>query len=61
MPGKLITDNDLIAYELMYYLNQKQKGKDGSMSLKLDISKAYDHVEWSFLEAIMQKMGFGEM
>lgn len=61
MPGKPITDNDLIAYELMYYLNQKQKGKDGSMSLKLDISKAYDHVEWSFLEAIMQKMGFGEM
>lgn len=61
MPGKLITDNDLIAYELMHYLNQKQKSKDGSMSLKLDISKAYDHVEWSFLEAIMRKMGFGEM
>lgn len=31
------------------------------MSLKLDMSKAYDHVEWFFLETIMRKMGFGEI
>ena len=30
------------------------------MAIKLGISKAYDKLEWSNLEAVTKKMGFGE-
>ena len=30
------------------------------MAVKLDMSKAYDRVDWGFLEEIMRKMGFNE-
>uniref|UniRef100_A0A803NVG0 Reverse transcriptase domain-containing protein n=1 Tax=Cannabis sativa TaxID=3483 RepID=A0A803NVG0_CANSA len=32
-------------------------GKEGVMALKLDLSKAYDRVEWIFLEQMMLQMG----
>jgi hypothetical protein len=60
VPGYLITDNVLVAFELMHSMSLKRKGRRGQMALKLDMSKAYDRVEWSFLEAIMRKLGFAE-
>lgn len=56
--GRLISDNVLISYELIHYLRNKRKGKKGFMSLKLDISKAYDRIEWGFIEVVMARMGF---
>ena len=35
------------------------KSNNGAILCKLDIEKAYDHVDWSFLLAVLGKMGFG--
>ena len=60
VPGRQITDNVLVAFETMRCINGKRKGKEALMALKLDISKAYDRVEWRYLEVIMQRLGFNE-
>lgn len=48
--GRLISDNFLISYECVEYIMQKRSGKAGYVAMKLDMSKAYDRVEWTFLE-----------
>ena len=58
VPGRLISDNVLVAYELVHFFRMKKKGKKGFMSLKLDMSKAYDRVEWGFLKEVMGMLGF---
>ena len=45
VPGHLITDNVLVAYETLHTMHGRKKGKKGSLALKLDINKAYDQVE----------------
>ena len=43
----------------MHYLKKKE-GKESYIAIKLDMSKAYDRVEWCFLKKVMERMGFNE-
>lgn len=56
--GRHIQDNSLIAFELLHTIKKKHNRKVGDVALKIDISKAYDQVDWTYLEDIMRRMGF---
>ncbi|KAK5777258.1 hypothetical protein PVK06_045225 [Gossypium arboreum] len=58
IPGRHISDNTLIAYEVLHSLKMRKRCKRGNFALTLDMSKAYDRIEWDFLAGMMLKLGF---
>lgn len=56
--GRLISNSILVAYEALHTMYSRMWGKVEYMSLKLDMRKVYDLVEWKFLEEVMKKLGF---
>lgn len=49
-----------MAFETLHCLQNCKSGTHGFMALKLDKSKAYDGIDWNFLDKIMRKIGFNE-
>ena len=55
--GRQILDVSLIANEV---IDSMQKRKERGILCKLDIEKAYDQINWSFILKVLKKMGFGD-
>ena len=60
IPGRLITDNALIAFECVHAIQKGQSERTNFCAYKLDMSKAYDRADWNFMEGIMARLGFHE-
>ncbi|KAI5383593.1 hypothetical protein KIW84_070823 [Lathyrus oleraceus] len=52
MEGRFILDNALIAIEIIHALKRKTRGNKVELDLKIDISKAYDIVDWGFFRGL---------
>ena len=50
-----ILDTVLIANEVV---DEKRRLWDEGIMFKIDFEKAYDHVDWDFLEHVLERKGF---
>ncbi|XP_062014482.1 uncharacterized protein LOC133731021 [Rosa rugosa] len=55
--GRQIQDNVIVAHEIYHHLKMLRTGSDFELGIKLDMNKAYDRLEWDFLEAVLYKLG----
>lgn len=56
--GRSIADNVLITHEILHYLQHSGASVRFSMAIKMNMSKAYDRIEWSFLRNVLTQFGF---
>lgn len=47
--GRWIAENTVVAQELVHKV-RRHKGKQGLMLLKIDIKRAFDSLEWEFID-----------
>jgi len=58
VPERFILDNSMISIEVVHHMKVSKKVRDKNVALKLDISKAYDRIDWLYLKEVMIQMGF---
>lgn len=56
--GQNIIDKLLIGFKCIHYFKRCTQGHDGYVPLKLDMSKAYDCLEWPYLHMVLELLGF---
>lgn len=56
IPGRKIGDNIILAHELVKGYNRKHISP--RCMIKIDLEKAYDSLEWIYLDQVMTQLGF---
>jgi hypothetical protein len=56
--GRMIMDNFLIAFECLHAIRQGNKECKEYGVYKLDLTKAYDRMDWIYLNGTMRRLGF---
>lgn len=56
--SRLTSNNIIVSHECLSFFKKRKRGQVGFATLKLDMSKAYDRVEWYFLRPVMVRLGF---
>jgi hypothetical protein len=57
IPGRMIM-NVLIAFECLHSIRNGNSNCKRYEAFKLDLSKAYDRVDWGYLKGILGRLGF---
>lgn len=56
--GRVITDNALIVFECLHAIKTSSDNKSQFCAYKLDLLKAYNRIDWGFLNDVLLKLGF---
>jgi len=57
IPGRSTSDNIVLTQEAVNSMS-KMRGSKGAMILKLDLHKAFDSIDWSFLREVLHHFNF---
>ena len=60
VPRRMIMDNAIIAFECLHLIQQSSTERNNFCAYKLDLSKAYDRVDWSYLEKGVAEAGLSQ-
>ncbi|KAK3218140.1 hypothetical protein Dsin_012110 [Dipteronia sinensis] len=58
--GRHIQDNIVVAQEVLHKF-RVMKGKKGFIAWKIDLAKAYDKLQWHFIQSVITKAGLGNL
>ncbi|CAL2267139.1 unnamed protein product [Prunus armeniaca] len=56
VPGRQIVDNIVVAQEMLHKF-KSSKGRKGFIAWKIDLSKAYDRLNWDFIREVLWEVG----